>query len=177
MPVSQRTMNKQFVSAIDFLDQREIDPNLYDQSRDRALTDIMKLVNRRKLIETGIHNYHNFVNNDVYETGTISSVTSTGLAQITFVITTGAGFPRISDLFVSNNPNNAGKQALVTNVVAGSGTATVTVRSVGGNAVPMFAQIGDTVGFTSNAQSEKSDAPANRRYGVTKYFNKTQIIS
>ncbi len=176
MPVSQRTMNKQFVSAIDFLDQREIDPNLYDQSRDRALTDIMKLVNRRKLIETGIHNYHNFVNNDVYETGTISSVTSTGLAQITFVITTGAGFPRISDLFVSNNPNNAGKQALVTNVVAGSGTATVTVRSVGGNAVPMFAQIGDTVGFTSNAQSEKSDAPANRRYGVTKYFNKTQIF-
>lgn len=176
MPVSQGTMNKQFVSAIDFLDQREIDPNLYDQSRDRALTDIMKLVNRRKLIETGIHNYHNFVNNDVYETGTISSVTSTGLAQITFVITTGAGFPRISDLFVSNNPNNAGKQALVTNVVAGSGTATVTVRSVGGNAVPMYAQIGDTVGFTSNAQSEKSDAPANRRYGVTKYFNKTQIF-
>lgn len=176
MASSQGTMNKPFVSAIDFLDQREIDPNLYDQSRDRALTDIMKLMGRRKPIETGIHNYHNFVNNDVYETGIISAVTSTGLAQITFTITTGSGFPRKTDLFVSNNTNNAGKQGVVTLVTQGSGTATVTVRSVAGNASPLYATVGDKVGFTSNAQSEKSDAPVNRRYGFTKYFNKTQIF-
>ena len=45
MAVTQGVMIKSFVSAIDFLDQREIDPQLYDQSRDRAFTDIMKLVN------------------------------------------------------------------------------------------------------------------------------------
>ncbi len=176
MTVSQGTMNKAFVSAIDFLDQREIDPNLYDQSRDRALTDIMKLVNRRKPITTGQHNYHNFVNNDVYETGVISSVSSTGLAQITFTISTGSGFPRKTDLWKSDNVNNVGKQGLVTNVVPASGTAAITVRSVGGNDEQLYATVGDKVSFVSNAQSEKSDAPTNRRYGVTKYFNKTQIF-
>lgn len=176
MAVSQGTMNKSFVSAIDFLDQREIDPNLYDQSRDRALTDVMKLIDRRKPIETGIHNYHTWVNNDVYETGIISSVTSTGLAQIIFTITTGNGFPRVTDLVRTNNVNNIGRQGIVTAITRGSGTATITMRSVGGNAAPMYATIGDKVGFTSNAFPEKSDAPANRRYGVTKFFNKTQIF-
>ena len=81
MPVTQGTLNKAFVSAIDFLDQRDIDPSIYDQSRDRSFTDIMKIVNRTK--PTSMFNYHNFVNNDVYEVGTISAVTSTGLAQNT----------------------------------------------------------------------------------------------
>lgn len=92
MPVTQGTVVKSFVSAIDFLDQREIDPNIYDQSRDRAFTDIMKLVNRYKA--TSMPTYHNFVNNDVYEVGTISAVTSTGLAQIQFTINTASTFPR-----------------------------------------------------------------------------------
>ena len=82
MPVTQGTMIKSFVSAIDFLDQRDIDPNIYDQSRDRAFTDIMKIVNRRK--PSAMPTYHNFVNNDVYEVATVSAVTSTGLAQIQF---------------------------------------------------------------------------------------------
>lgn len=176
MASSQGSMNKAFVSAIDFLDQREIDPNLYDVSRDRSLTDIMKLVDRRKPIETGIPNYHNFVNNNVYETGTISAVTSTGLAQIQFTISTGSTFPRVTDLFRSNNLNNAGQQGLVTAVTPGSGTATITVRSVAGNAAPLYATVGDLVTFSGNAQSESSGAPTNRRYGVTKYFNKVQIF-
>ncbi|MDB5282688.1 MAG: hypothetical protein JWO06_1763 [Bacteroidota bacterium] len=176
MASSQGTMNKAFVSAIDFLDQREIDPNLYDVSRDRSLTDIMKLVDRRKPIETGIPNYHNFVNNNVYETGTISAVTSTGLAQIQFTISTGSTFPRVTDLFRSNNVNNAGQQGLVTAVTPGSGTATITVRSVAGNTAPLYATVGDLVTFSGNAQSESSGAPTNRRYGVTKYFNKVQIF-
>lgn len=176
MASSQGTMNKQFVSAISFLDQREIDPNLYDVARDRALTDIMKLVDRRKPIETGQPNYHNFVNNNVYETGTVSAVTTTGLASIQFTISTGSTFPRVTDLFRSNNVNNAGQQGIVTVVTPGSGTATVTVVSVAGNAAPLYATVGDLVTFSGNAQSESSGAPVNRRYGVTKYFNKTQIF-
>jgi hypothetical protein len=39
MAVTIGTTDKKFVSAIDFLDQREIDPALYDQSRDRAFND------------------------------------------------------------------------------------------------------------------------------------------
>lgn len=170
MAVSQGTMIKSFVSAIDFLDQRDIDPKLYDVARDRALTDVMKLVGRYK--PATMMNYHNFVNNNVWETAHISAVTSTGLAQIQFTIDTATGFPRKGDLIKTTNANNIGKQALVTNVTTASGTATLTVRTP--NNVPFYATIGDTVGFQSNAVAEKSDTLASRRYQVTKYFNLIQ---
>jgi len=174
MPVTQGTMIKSFVSAIDFLDQRDIDPNIYDQSRDKAFTDIMKMVNRYK--PATMFNYHNFVNNDVYEVGTISSVSTTGLAQITFTINTASTFPRVGDLIMTSNTNNIGKQARIQTVTYGSGTATLTVRSVGGNSAAFFATVGDNVAFSSNAFSEKSVAPENRRYGLTKYYNLIQIF-
>ena len=174
MPVTQGTVIKSFVSAIDFLDQRDIDPNIYDQSRDRAFTDIMKIVNRYK--PATMFYYHNFVNNDVYEVGTISAVTSTGLAQIQFTINTASTFPRVGDLIMTSNANNVGKQGRVQAVTFGSGTCTLTVRSVGGNSSPLYATIGDSVAFSSNAFAEKSDAPTNRRYGLTKYYNNIQIF-
>jgi len=174
MAVTQGTLNKAFVSAIDFLDQRDIDPSIYDQSRDRAFTDIMKIVNRTK--PATMFNYHNFVNNDVYEVGTISAVTSTGLAQIQFTINTASTFPRVGDLIKTSNSNNVGRQGRVQAVTFGSGTATLTVRSVGGNSAPLYATVNDTVQFGSNAQAEKSTAPANRRYGLTKYYNQIQIF-
>lgn len=173
MPVTQGTVIKSFISAIDFLDQRDIDPNLYDQSRDRAFTDIMKIVNRYKPAK--MYNYHNFVNSDVYEVGTISAVTSTGLAQIQFTINTAATFPRIGDVIKTSNPNNVGVQARVQAVTFGSGTATLTVRT-GSNSTPFYATVNDLVQFGSNAFAEKSDAPVNRRYPVTKYFNLIQIF-
>ncbi len=174
MAVTQGTMIKSYVSAIDFLDQRDIDPNIYDQARDRAFTDIMKIVNRTK--PATMFFYNNFVNANVYEVGTISSVTSTGLAQIIFVINTASTFPRVGDLIKTSNANNVGKQARIQAVIFGSGTATLTVRSVGGNASPFYATVGDTVQFGSNAQAEKSTAPTNRRYPLTKYYNQIQIF-
>ena len=172
MAVSQGSMNKAFVSAIDFLDQREIDPKIYDVARDRALTDVMKLVNRYK--PSTMYNYHNFINQNVWETATVSSVTTTGLAQIQFAVTTGSGYPRVGDLIKSSNPNNVGKQARIQAVSLVSGVATLTVRTP--NNVPFFATTTDIIGFQSNAYSERSDSPTNRRYGLTKYFNLIQIF-
>lgn len=174
MAVTQGTVIKSFVSAVDFLDQRDIDPNIYDQSRDRAFTDIMKIVNRYK--PATMFYFHNFVNNDVYEVGTISAVTSTGLAQIQFTINVADTFPRVGDLIMTSNANNVAKQGRVQAVSFGSGTCTLTVRSVGGNSSPLYATIGDKVAFSSNAFAEKSDAPTNRRYGLTKYYNNIQIF-
>ena len=174
MAVTQGTVIKSFVSAVDFLDQRDIDPNIYDQSRDRAFTYIMKIVNRYK--PATMFYYHNFVNNDVYEVGTISAVTSTGLAQIQFTINVADTFPRVGDLIMTSNANNVAKQGRIQAVTFGSGTATLTVRSVGGNASPLYATVNDKVAFSSNAFAEKSDAPTNRRYGLTKYYNNIQIF-
>lgn len=174
MAVTQGTVNKSYVSAIDFLDQRDIDPNIYDQSRDRDFTDIMKIVNRYK--PATMFYYNNFVNNDVYEVGTVSAVSTTGLAQIQFTINTATTFPRVGDLIMTSNSNNIGKQARIQAVTYGSGTAVLTVRSVGGNASPFYATVNDTIQFGSNAFAEKSTAPTNRRYGLTKYYNNIQIF-
>lgn len=174
MAVSQGTVDKKLVSAIDFLDTREIDKNVYDVSRDRAFTDTMKLFGRYKVTEQA--QYHNFVGNDTHEVGTVSAVTSTGLAQVVFTINTATGFPRKGDLIKSSNTNNNGKQARIQSISTASGTATLTVRSVGGNSSPWFVTVGDTISFGSNAYGEGSGAPDNRRYGMTKYYNKVQIF-
>ena len=175
MAASQGTMVKSFVSAIDFLDQRDIDPNIYDQSRDRAFTDIMKIVNRTKPAKMFF--YNNFVNNDVYEVATVSSVTTTGAATIVFTITGGAyQFPRVGDLIKTSNASNVGKQALVTiaDTTTTPGSCIITAKSVDGT--NMAVVINDKVQFGSNAFPEQSSAPANRRYGLTKYYNTIQVF-
>jgi hypothetical protein len=176
MPVSQGLMVKSFVSAIDFLDQRDIDPNIYDQSRDRAFTDIMKIVNRTKPAKMFF--YNNFVNNDVYEVATVASVTSgSGTPTVVFVITGVAYlFPRVGDLIKTSNASNVGKQALVTSVdtTTTPGSAIVTVKSVDNSNFTVAAT--DQIQFGSNAFPEQSSAPSNRRYGLTKYYNNIQIF-
>lgn len=172
MSVSQGTMVKSFVSAIEFLDQREIDPKLYDVARDRDLIDILKLTERYK--PASMYFYSNFVNENVWETSEVSAVTSTGLAQVQFTVNTGSQFPREGDLIFSSNPNNEGVQARVQAVTYGSGTATLTVRTV--NNVPFYVNVADEISYPSNAYPEKSDAPTSRRYGVTRYYNNIQIF-
>ena len=174
MSVTQGSVIKSFVSAIDFLDQRDIDPNIYDQSRDRAFTDIMKIVNRTKPAKMFF--YNNFVNNDVYEVATVASVTSgSGTPTVVFTISGGAYlFPRVGDLIKTSNSANAGKQARVQAVSIASTTATVTVLSVDNTNFTMVS--GDKLQFGSNAFAEQSTAPSNRRYGLTKYYNNIQIF-
>lgn len=174
MPASAGTVTKSYVSATDFLDQRDIDPKLYDQSRDRSLTDIMKVASRYKPAK--MFNFHNFVNNDAYEVATVSAVSSNGIAQIVFTVNTASGFPRVGDLAMISNAANVNVQGRVQAITTASGTATLTVRSVGGNSAPLWVAIGDKVTFSSNAFGEGSGAPTNRRYGQTKYFNLVQIF-
>jgi hypothetical protein len=178
MAVSQGNMVKSFVSAIDFLDQRDIDPNIYDQSRDRAFTDIMKIVNRTKPAKMFF--YNNFVNNDVYEVATVSSGSSvsagTGNTGTIVILASSAyQFPRVGDLIKTSNAANVGKQALVTAVSVSAGvSATLTIASVDATAFTVTAA--DKIQFGSNAFPEQSSAPTNRRYGLTKYYNNIQIF-
>lgn len=170
----QGIMNKAFVSAISFLDQRDINPNLLDQSRDSQFTDIMKLVGRYKEAKVPIYNY--FVNNDIFADATVTSVSAGyGTAIITIVLTAAtSGYARVSDLVKSNNPNMIGQQGLVTAVTSVSGVDTIKIQSV--NNMPMYAVANDTLSFSSNAFAENSDAPPNRKYGVTRYINQVQIF-
>lgn len=175
MPVSTGLMVKSFVSAIDFLDQRDIDPSIYDQSRDKAFTDIMKIVNRYK--PATMFNYHNFVNNDVYETATIATVVTNNATTIQF--TTTSAFFRVGDLITCSNSNwlpsgsTPGRQARIS-VVTGTGPYTITAVSVNASTLTIAAT--NTISAVSNAFEEQSSAPVNRRYGLTKYYNLIQIF-
>lgn len=174
MAVSQGTLNKAFVSAISFLDQRDINPNLLDQSRDSQFTDIMKLVGRYKEAKVPIYNY--FVNNDVFAQATINTISSGFGTSIMTVVLNAAdgGYARISDLVKLSNTNDVGREAWVKNVTSVSGVDTLTLQSV--DNTPLFAVHGDIISFVSNAFGEKSDAPANRKYPVTRYVNQIQIF-
>jgi hypothetical protein len=169
MAVTIGTTDKKFVSAIDFLDQREIDPALYDQSRDRAFNDILKLVGLTKEIASGQRQYHSFVNNDTHEVATVTGTPSgSGTATITFDVDN--TFAVVGDLIMTSNAANAGKQARIQSVTG----ASVVAKSVDGTNLTVAA--GDKVAFGSNAYGEGSGAPSGRRYGMTKYFNQTQIF-
>jgi hypothetical protein len=176
MAVSQGVVVKSFVSAIDFLDQRDIDPNIYDQSRDRAFTDIMKIVNRTKPAKMFF--YNNFVNNDVYEVAAVASGSSASAGGTGSIVITNASnyqFPRVGDLIKTSNAQNAGKQALITTVdTTTPNQVTLTIKPVDGTAFTVTA--GDKIQFGSNAFPEQSGAPVNRRYGLTKYYNNIQIF-
>lgn len=174
MAVSQGTLNKAYVSAIAFLDQRDINPNLLDQSRDAAFTDIMRLVNRYKEAKVPIYNY--FVNNDVFATAVIQSVSSGYGTSIMTVVLTAAtgGYARVGDLVKISNTNSLGREAIIKQVTSVSNVDTIVLQSV--DNTPLFAATNDVISFISNAFAEKSDPPPNRRYPVTRYINQVQIF-
>lgn len=174
MAVSQGTLNKSFVSAIAFLDQRDINPNLLDVARDAAFTDIMKLVDRYKETKVPIYNY--FVNNNVFALATIASVSSGyGTSIMTVVLTPASGgYARIGDLVKISNTFSLGREARIRLVTSVSNVDTIVLQSV--DNTPLFAATNDVISFVSNAFAEKSDAPVNRRYPVTRYINQYQIF-
>lgn len=174
MAVTQGTLNKAYVSAIQLLDQREINPNLIDIARDAQFTDIMKVVNRYK--ETKVPTYNHFVNSDVFATAVINSVSSGyGTSKMTVVLTAATGgYARVGDLVRISNSNSTGRQARIMEVTSVSSVDTIVLQSV--DNTPLFAQAADTITFQSNAFSEKSDTPASRRYPVTRYVNQVQVF-
>lgn len=174
MSLSQGILNKQYVSAIAFLDQREINPNLIDQARDKEFTDIMKLVGRYKPTKVPIYNY--FVNADIFQLGTISSVTSgSGTAAGTVVLTQGtSGFARPGDLIRSSNPNMIGQVGYVKTVTSASAGDTLVIWSV--NNTPLYFTANDTITFFSGAYGEGSSNPPSIKYPQIRYINQVQIF-
>ncbi len=175
---AQGTLNKQFVSAIAFLDQREINPNLIDQTRDKQFTNIMKLVGRYKVSKEPFYNY--FVNNNVFADSVVTSVSSgQGTAIVTIVLTAAtSGYARVGDLVQLSSAFNVQggvrQQGWVKTVTSTSGVDTIAIQSVANNPLYVFAN--DTIAYVSNAYGEGSGQPVNRKYGVTRYVNQVQLF-
>lgn len=178
MAFQQGPVTKQFVSAIQFLDQRDINPNLIDVTRDKHFINIMKLIGRTKETKVPLYNY--FTNNDIFADSTVSSVSSgNGTAIITIVLTAAtSGYARIGDLAILSNANNLQsgirQVAWVIAVTAASAGDTVKLQSVANN--PLYAVANDTMSWVSGAYGEGSGQPANLKVGVTRYLNFVQLF-
>jgi len=176
------TVNKNYISSISMLDQREILNQLVDRTNeDSTLMDVLSL--DKRMVVTGNPTYHNFVNEELYQletvkTGTTPSDNSGGSGQgdVTFLTTrvSGASSFRKGDLlllasgylvYVFSKNNDAGGDVIRVKAVSSSvTTANLAIAA------------DQTIAAVSRAEGEGSGAPDPIRYGMSKQYNQVQII-
>jgi hypothetical protein len=170
MPGTIGAINKQYVSSIEFLDQRDILNKVLDVTNEQAsFLDVLELTGRSK--PTSVPEYHHFVNEELYVVGTVSAITGSGTTAITADLntaTSATAFPYV----------NIGELVLFPNggvgiVTAKSAGRTLNIRSVDTSVLTLVS--GNTISFFSNAAGEGSLSPAAKRWGVIRYANQVQI--
>jgi len=159
-------ITKQYVSSIDFLDQREILNKVLDiTNEESSFLDIMELTSRSKV--TSVPEYNHFVNEELYVLATVTAVTGSASAQVTATIDADAyAYVNAGELVLFPN----GK---VGYVVSKSGS-NIVVKSIDGTNLTLTAA--DKISFFSNAAGEGSLSPNAKRWGLTKYANQVQIF-
>jgi len=161
------SITKQYVSSIDFLDQREILNKVLDITNEEySFMDIMELMGRSK--PTSVPEYHHFVNEEMYVLGTVSAVTGSGTALVTATIdATAFANVNVGELVLFP----AGSVGYVTGKPSANN---ITIRSVDGTNLTLAAT--NRISFFSNAAGEGSLSPAAKRWAVTRFSNQVQIF-
>jgi hypothetical protein len=160
-------ITKQYVSSIDFLDQREILNKILDITNEEfSFMDIMELTGRSK--PTSVPEYHHFVNEEMYVLGTVSAVTGSASPLLTATIDVPAwGNVNVGELVLFPDGR-------VGYVVSKAATSNIVIRSIDGTNLTLVAT--NRISFFSNAAGEGSLSPAAKRYGIAKFFNQVQIF-
>lgn len=176
------TINKTYVSTINFLDQREILNEALDiRNEEMHFLDVMELTGR--MVETGNVTYHHFTNRDLYQTETIktgSAVTDnsggSGQGDITFVATSASGTAviRVGDTLMFPS----GYAGYVYGVTADAGGDQIDVKAVNSavTTANLAAAADQVVAVFGQASGEGSSSPSAVRYGLDKEFNQVQIF-
>lgn len=165
-------INKPYISALDsFLDTREINRFITDVYNDNNLTDILNLADRK--VPTKQPFYNTYINSSLFNLVQVNSVTSgSGTTQVIVVLTAAtSGQIKVQDE-IKMADNTVG---IVYAVSSTSGVDTVTIKAVAG--ANMTVSGNQYLAVMSIAMGENADAPANERFGVTRYYNKYQIFS
>lgn len=164
-------INKQYVSSLDpLLDTREINRFITDVYNDDMLTDILGWADRK--LPTQQPFYNTYINEGLFKLVEVDSISSGDNTPTVTVVLTAAtsGQIKVQDE-VKMVDNTVG---IVSAVSTSSGIDTVTIKAVAG--ANMDVTDGDNIAVMSIAMGERADAPANERFGVTRYFNKYQIF-
>ena len=161
----RQSTTKQFVTGINYMDTRDINPNIIDVANETGYDDLMQLAGRYK--KTDQPNYHHFVNEDLQQVLVFDTagVAGSGSPILTVTITT-TGFARRDGKYKFSN-SKVGKISSVVTTAAGKDSFTIT--SVDGT--NLTAVQGDKITSLGITTGEGSDAVAVLTYGQTKYFN------
>lgn len=159
--------NKKTVSAVTFLDKRDIFPSIADIKNEADFIDIMALAGRAEKVEATQWDYHTFVNDDLSQQLTAGTVTNNATTAVTIQVTP-IGAVRVNDLLTCTD----GKQGVVYSVTRGGSYDTIVLKGD----VALSVTAADKLPIGSRAEYEGSSAPENLKYVPTKYYNKIQIF-
>ncbi len=170
MSTTRGTTTKRLVTAIAYMDTREINPSIIDVANESGFDDLMVAIKRYKKTDQG--SYHHFVNEDLFQICTIDAGGVAGSGTTTLTVTiTGTGFVRRDNLVKMAN----GKVGQINSAITtASSKDSFTIISVDGSNLTAVA--GDKFSVIGLAAGEGSNSVANLNYGQTKYFNLIQTM-
>lgn len=172
MAATTGIIGKQFVSAIDMMDARDINPKVIDVTRVKSFCDVMKLMGQYR--PTKVPWYYHHVNEENFAIGDTTGATITGSGTPTLngvTLTAGSsGFFRQRDVVDVN-----GKNAWVLSVTPNAGQDTLVLKSVDNTNLTLVA--GGLLYARGNANTEADNKISNLRFKTIPYYNHIQIMS
>lgn len=163
-------INKNYISSINFLDQREILNEILDVTNEAdSLVDVLDLMGAAEL--TAVPDYHHFINSELYTKLAVTSAAQVGGVNTTLDLTV----TNVADVQKGQLIRFLNKKVGFITGITGS---VVTVKSVDGT--NLCTVVGDLASSNlpvfSNAAGEGSGGPESIKYGQTKEYNQVQIF-
>lgn len=163
-------LDRQYLSTIDFMDQREIMNkvlDVYDEMGD--IVAIMEMADRYEV--TAQEEYHYHVNTRLYAAATVAAETAapSAGASTTVGLTAGSVKPRVNDVMLT-----AGRYRSLVTAVSGNN---ITVRPIDTTLIAHEAfDANDKVTFYTNAYAEGTGVSDGYKWPTKQYSNNIQII-
>lgn len=167
-------VTKRNVSAVDFLDNREIFKQIIDITNEKAsFARMMNVLGRYEL--TTQPNYHNFVNTELFSTETIidpAVTTHTANTDITVQVASasGASFFRVNEIVQIPGANR--RTARVVAKTSDAGGDLIRLQSITGEAMELAN--GQVLAVTGSTNSEGGTFVEHRKHFPTKRMNNVQ---
>jgi hypothetical protein len=173
MALSYNTINKSFVSAINFMDKREILGKILDvRNEESCFMDVMEMFGTMKPTKAVTFHYH--VNDELYALGTvdgaITSSVATNASPLTVTLDS-TSMIRVGDIVLLPGTTATVRTAIVKSVVSGT---QITIAAVDGANIALADNA--QLAFFSGAYGEGSGYPTARRYSATPYSGQLQIF-
>jgi hypothetical protein len=173
MALSYNTVDKKFISAINYMDKREILGKILDiHSEQSCFLDVMEMFGAMKPSKATTFHYH--VNDELYTLGKVNDATPPSAANPYTITLDSTAMARIGDIVLLPAAAAATTDTVRTAIVTAISGADITLKSVDGANISLADDA--QLAFFSGAYGEGSGYPSARRYSATPYSGQLQIF-